>query len=705
MGDAVDVDWATQTPAKFFATVTSEFLSCYLEDLRPAEVDPEILLRDLLDASNDAIRQANTVRGGTFKALPFLTALTSAQVKQVEERLGLSIDRGIVVSITASPHSRGLDLAPENQSGGTGGTAIKAEDIVHTLITEFELFRGHDGQAYTVAKEPGALRIGRRVSDMAGAMRRLYVERHGAVLTNEALNNALATVTALAEGKPVKRVMLRSSDEGDRIVVDLGRASGELVAITADGWDIISVDDALDGPDTVWTRTAATQPLPIPQRGGTMELLGDVQSFAPDSPIRMLQWGWVVASYCDDIPRPILWWTGPHGAGKTYRARCVLNLVDPARVLSSPPGGNDRDDNVRAASRYVVTADNIGTKVSEALSNWLCRGVTGFLDEKRTLYTDGDLHIAEIKRAMMVTSIVMPTGLGSDVTERTLHLQLEAMDPTQRRTERELDARFEKVAPLILGAVFDDLAGVLRHRSAVRAAVASGDVALERMADYHEVQHALDAHRGTLGAPDGFAAHFAGSINVAMVDKAMDDPVIRAILAVVPNPTEEWGGTASALYREIAPGRPENDREGWPTSPTSLGGILSRQEVSLRKVGVKVQRMRKKVLGKNDRWLVLTNVSTLTDVEEPVDDAAQKALFAEARYQADGLTAHVIQMNKGQLNHGRASVLDNGTGGYYIQISDHADPTLWDASAQTYNGSLARPWSQVSAKFRSGPRL
>jgi hypothetical protein len=100
--------------------------------------------------------------------------------------------------------------------------------------------------------------------------------------------------------------------------------------------------------------------------------------------------------------------------------------------------------------------DNLNT-LSEAASDTCCRLVTGEADSKRKLYTDDEDVIIELRRAVILNGINVPTDR-SDVLDRSLVVELERIPDAERRTEGELWKRFEAGRPRLLGTLFSVLA-------------------------------------------------------------------------------------------------------------------------------------------------------------------------------------------------------------------------------------------------------
>jgi hypothetical protein len=68
---------------------------------------------------------------------------------------------------------------------------------------------------------------------------------------------------------------------------------------------------------------------------------------------------------------------------------------------------------------------------------------TGEADSQRRQYTDDEDVIVELRRAVLLNGINVPTDRG-DVLDRSLVVELERIPDTERKTEEELWERFAR---------------------------------------------------------------------------------------------------------------------------------------------------------------------------------------------------------------------------------------------------------------------
>lgn len=483
-----------------------------------------------------------------------------------------------------------------------------AANVVDYIEQRYNLAVTTDGVPIAAPKDPAGARMACEVKDLRQGLTAALWRAERVAVSQQTISTALETAAGLAREGERLPVGMRSTVRGDELFLDLGDASGRIVRVTGDGW---AVEDP-DGSHPLFRRPSNQMPLPVPVRGGSMDALRELLRLGADDSRWTLIRGWLVAVLFDDIPRPLLWAMGPQGSGKSTRARMVMSVVEPAEALGAPPGRNERDDSVAAKAQFLVSYDNI-SQVSQAASDWLCRLVTGGADNRRTMYTDDELRTGSYRRSGVATSIVMPSGLGSDAVERLVQVPFSRMPNTERASETELWGSFADAHAAILGALLDDVSRALRHRA---EATARRGVERPRMADYGNVLMALDMAHGTDGAADGFLGVYFEKVSSSLADRALDDPLALAVLKLVHDTAgSAWAGTAQALLNRVCEyaGDPKDLPRWWPKSARAMSAQLTKAGESLLHAGVKIEKSR----SGDTRLISLTAVADLSQV---VDD-------------------------------------------------------------------------------------
>ena len=140
------------------------------------------------------------------------------------------------------------------------------------------------------------------------------------------------------------------------------------------------------------------------------------------------------------------------------------------------PARNEHELFIAARNTHVLAFDNLST-VPAWLSDALCRLSTGAGFAARKLYTDDEESVISAERPVLLNSIDAVVTRG-DLADRALVLTLEDTPKTERKTESELWADFERARPHILGALLDAMVVGLNRVAEIRLDE------LPRMADF-----------------------------------------------------------------------------------------------------------------------------------------------------------------------------------------------------------------------------
>ncbi len=321
---------------------------------------------------------------------------------------------------------------------------------------------------------------------------------HGLALSTAAVNEILElwAARALFAG-PVREVAQRISQPDEQAIwLDLGDETHTAVKVTADGWELDP------DPPVKFIRKKGSLALPTPTAtlaadrhpGKALEaVLRQYTNIAPPKDDRsdhdwVLLNSWLLAALRLRGPFPLLQLKGEQGSAKSTLGRVLRLLVDPHKVDLEPQPGELRDMAIAAQGTWVLAYDNL-TKLTEGMSNALCRMSTGGGFRTRQLYTDDEEAIFSFMRPVLLTGV---SGVVSrpDLLDRTITLALPHLEKKDRKAERRFWEEFRQDHPAILGALLDVLSLALRAYPAV-----SPD-ALPRMADFAQWARAVEVAMG-----------------------------------------------------------------------------------------------------------------------------------------------------------------------------------------------------------------
>jgi hypothetical protein len=431
-------------------------------------------------------------------------------------------------------------------------------------------FRHHDGDVFALPRwdaEPAIAVPLRGARGVRSLLARYYRDAHGRPPSQAALADALVVLEGEAEPehRPVGLRVVRHPD-GSRWL-DLGHPSGEVVKITNGTWQLTTTDRV------VFRRSNLTAELPIPIPGGNLGRLRELVNVSDaDWPLLV---SLLVSTLDPDVPHPIAAVTGEQGTGKSTLVRRLVQLIDPS---PAPLRTSPRDVEqwaVAASGSWLVALDNV-SRMSEWLSDALCRAATGDGFVRRKLYSDSDVSVLAFRRVVWLT-FIDAGALRGDLADRLVTFDLERIDGTRRQTDADLEAAWSDLHPELLGALLDLAAQAFDVLPNIKLR------RLSRMADFHRVVAAVDEVTGWSGT-----TRYATQGERLAEDVVAGDPVAEAVHKMMQSATV-WSGTATDLLDQLdtLTGDRKQPRS-WPTSGRAMAGALKRCAPALRTVGIEV---------------------------------------------------------------------------------------------------------------------
>lgn len=432
-------------------------------------------------------------------------------------------------------------------------------------------------------------------------LRRLYWRAEGKPARAEAVSQALDTLRARARFEGTERDLYVRAAWVDHVLYFELRP-GRVVRVTPGSWDFDPAPPVLFRhypnarplPDPDPVPAPAPAPGPVPQAAlglgvvdanvlSVWDTLSTLVNVRSDRDRRLLTAAVAVAPL-PHIARPIIEFTGPQGAGKTFGQRVIKRLLDPTAPESIRL--DPRDALQKAAHAFVLLFDNTGS-LPDWAADLLCRLVTGEGDSRRRLYTDDEDVIYELRRMVLINGLSSPSTR-ADLQDRVLPLELSRLSDEERREETELWECFERERPRLLGALFTTLAAAMRCYPSVRLS------RLPRLADWGRWAAAVYE---ALGWGVGqFVADWTGAER-RQHEVALDGSLVaQGVLTLMRN-RERWRGSIATLYTDleaVAEGlrlHPERN-PAWPKSPSVLSRRLREIEPILGTYGIHVARTR-----------------------------------------------------------------------------------------------------------------
>ncbi|OGM30870.1 hypothetical protein A2630_02635 [Candidatus Woesebacteria bacterium RIFCSPHIGHO2_01_FULL_44_10] len=406
-------------------------------------------------------------------------------------------------------------------------------------------------------------------------LRRLYWENCQKGLGSEILNQVIGTLEGKAASEDDKKTLYnRIARVGGKIFYDLGD-DRQTVEIDNEGWRLSA------NCPVRFHRFKHQLPQAVPVSGGNWrEILKYVN--LRDSQSQLLFLTYIPAALIPDIPRVILVCAGLQGSAKSTAMRVARSLIDPSSAELASPARDLIELGQTANHNFCLYLDNM-SPLNDELSDALCRLVTGIGFAKRKLYTDDEDILFNQKVAIGLTGINV-VAQKPDVLDRCLILNFERINDDERLEEEQFWKQFNEEKPLLLGALFDVLSGVLKHAS---------EIALTRkprMADYARYAAAAAIVLGE--TTESFLAAFGENTkrqNSASIESSSTAQVVLEFMS----DRDEWEGASSELYGILKQVAEKGNLQiggagGFPKAANWLWRKIKEVKPNLQSLGVEV---------------------------------------------------------------------------------------------------------------------
>jgi hypothetical protein len=524
--------------------------------------------------------------------------------------------------IAPRPRPDGADGSKSTSSGGERQKLTQAE-VLLSLAAADEHWHATDGRAYATVRveENGQVReesLPVRGKDYRQWLGRRFFQETGKAISVGTLQDVLGVLEARAryEGRE-REVFCRVGQGAGRLYIDLCDRRWRVVEVDAGGWRV------LDASPVRFRRARGMLPLPLPERGGSLNDLRDLLNLGKDDTRWWLVVGWMVQSWSPTGPYPVLDVHGEQGSAKSTFCRMLRGVLDPNQAPLRTVPRDERDLVIAATNSWLLALDNL-SHIEPWLADALCRLATGGGYATRELYSDSEEVIFDAQRPVLLNGIEELCGR-PDLLDRAVVLQLPGLDEDRRLPERELRVRYEAARPRIVGGLLDALAGALRHREQVRLA------RLPRMADFATL--AVAAGRG-LGWQEGaFLAAYAGNRDDQIATVLDSSPIYADLRQLVPD-GRTWEGTAAELLEALRGVAGDRSRSRlWPQTPRALSGALRRLTPTLRRAGIRIEFGR---TGHNRQRSIHITPGAEESCVQPSASSASSPASQECGQSADG---------------------------------------------------------------------
>lgn len=450
-------------------------------------------------------------------------------------------------------------------------SADAGQDWHDQIFANNGLFCDETGTTYAkIADTDGSWKV---VPIRGRAIRKIIIRKHlalnGSPPTSRELKDLLDAADAVADIGEKRRMHLRVAGEKHSIYYSLGDDFGNTVEISPGNWTV------LQEPPVFFRKYPVGAQQVLPQPGSTLdpELLFNYVNIV-DPGERLLYLVFLISCFVPEIAHPAAMIFGGPGAAKSTGAMLLKALIDPSPADLVKFPGTEADLAQLFSHNYLCAFDNLA-KISRRQSDMLCTAVTGGNYMKRTPFSDQDDTVFSYKGCMVLTGVHL-VAEEPDLLDRSVLFELQKIDKTQRKAEKEFWVAFKTERPQILGWIFDTLAEALRIFPSITLGSAP------RMADFYKWGIAITEALGY----DREAFFAAFEANRAKINQAvLDSNSLAATIIDFMATKEEWEGTMTMLLKTLIR---RYDSRQLPKAPNQLSKQLKMIAQTLGELGVNV---------------------------------------------------------------------------------------------------------------------
>jgi hypothetical protein len=353
---------------------------------------------------------------------------------------------------------------------------------------------------------------------------------------------------------------------------DLTNESWQAIRITGDSWELV------DKPPIIFKRYPHNKPQITPSVNGNANLFLNYVNIT-NAEHRLLLMVFLISCFIPGFPHVMSVIFGPQGSSKSTLAKIIRRIIDPSLIDVASFPHSQRELVQALAHHYFLFFDNV-SYISEEQSDTLCKAVTGGGHVKRELYENDEDIIYNFMRCLGLNGINLVTTR-PDLLERSLLIELERIEPENRKTEKEIYENFEKDLPAILGGVFDVLVKVLKIQPTIKLN------SHYRMADWALWGCAIAEALGH--TKEEFLNAYQNN-TVRQTEMLLNDNVVATAIMGFMNGKKEWESTPTELFRKLSNhavfGNIDTTEKYWPKGANSLSRKLNELSSPLKEMNI-----------------------------------------------------------------------------------------------------------------------
>ena len=445
-----------------------------------------------------------------------------------------------------------------------------ANEVIGLIIKDCELVHNHQKEAYALLHS-GASRLVYPIASrsfMDWVASKYYASKKSA-LSEASMKTVISTLSgkAVFEGQAVEiHTRIAKTEEG--YWLDLCNEKWEAVLVSQTGWKVLA-----GGAIPLFARSKSMQAIPTPVSGGSLDEFWSLVNIPQEFQLMVV--AWLLECLREDTPHVVMELVGEQGSAKSTTQKLLKMLIDPnaANLRAAPK--QVEDVWIGALNSHLVSFENI-SHLGQDYQDALCVLATGGALTKRTLYTNKDEVIIELRKPIILNGISVNVT-AQDLLDRSLHIEL---PPVKTRLQsRVVEEHFADSQAKIVGALLDQFVAAL----GVLGRVEIADADKPRMVDFAYLGEAVYQANGIEAG--AFVTCYRAMRQKGVHRTIESSPVGLALLTFLESQPSGWNGKMIELLGLLQPFKPTGEAN-WPKSAKAMGDALRRLSPALRTLGL-----------------------------------------------------------------------------------------------------------------------
>ena len=451
----------------------------------------------------------------------------------------------------------------------------KAYEVLAKFCTDLPLYTDELDEPYTIIQRKERTEtVDVNSKDFKDYLTYRYLIETGNSVPRESLQRVVDTFKAKAKFEGVERHKhLRVAHVNKALYYNLANEKGDVLKVTRDSISIAA-------PDEVFFRTTANeakQVTPDFENADINKLFNHVRMNEENKLLYVVN---VCTAFIPTIAHAILVLQGEKGAAKSSTMTITRQLIDPAKQPKLQLVTKESDFRTTLYANYVASYDNV-RGFSKEKSDTFCMTSTGGAIPLRKLYTTNDEVLLDIRRIVVLNGINFSVT-EPDLVDRSLIIQLERIPEEERKTEAEVNRKFEQDKPMILGGIFKVLQKAMNIYPSVKLDK------LPRLADFAKWGYAI-AEAIEEGNGKKFLQAYERN-RLVFNDEVIQTHPVSAVITMFMQSKKEWHGPIATLLSELdriaANQRIDMLDKRYPKSSSSLSRRLKEVQSNLKDIGI-----------------------------------------------------------------------------------------------------------------------